>query len=107
MVSASYAQSTVTLYGLLDANFGSFQTNSVSGVTAATPTGTSVQNLRQTKIDNAALNGSRWGIRISEDLGGGISAIANLESGFNLDTGASAQGGLLFGRRANVGLASS
>ena len=107
MVSASYAQSSVTLYGLLDANLGSFQTNGVAGVTAATPNGTSVQNLRQTKIDSAGLSGNRWGLRVSEDLGGGMSAIANLESGFNIDTGASAQGGLLFGRRANVGVSAS
>src|SRR5207245_7448389 len=74
MVSASYAQSTVTLYGVLDANLGSFQTNGVAGVTAATPNGTSVQNLRQTKIDSAGLSGNRWGLRVSEDLGGGMSA---------------------------------
>jgi predicted porin len=107
MISASYAQSSVTLYGVLDANLSSFQINGVTGVTAATPTGTSVQNLRQTKIDSAGVNGSRWGLRIREDLGGGMAVIGNLESGFNIDTGASGQGGLLFGRRANVGVSSS
>lgn len=106
MVGAAHAQSTVTLYGLLDANFGSFKTNSVAGVTAATPNGTSVQNLTQTKIDSAALQGNRWGLRVSEDIGGGMAVIANLESGFNIDTGSSGQGGLLFGRRANVGISS-
>src|SRR5450830_1131188 len=94
---AAMAQSTVTLYGLIDANFGSFKTNTAVGAT--------VQNLTQTKIDSGGLNGSRWGLRMSEDVGGGMSVIANLESGINVDTGSSAQGGLLFGRRANVGVA--
>lgn len=94
------AQSTVTIYGLLDGNIQSLKTNVAgSGAQAGT-----IQNLTQAKIDTAGLNGSRWGIRVSEDLGGGLAAVGNLESGFNLDTGASAQGGLLFGRRANVGL---
>ena len=101
------AQSTVTIYGLLDGNIQSLKTNSfVAGTTVGTTItvpGT-IQNLTQTRIDSAGLNGSRWGIRVSEDLGGGLSAIGNLESGFNLDTGASGQGGLLFGRRANVGV---
>ena len=93
------AQSTVTIYGVLDGNFGSFKSNQVDGA--------SIQNLNQTKIDSNGLSGSRWGIRFSEDLGGGLSAIGNLESGFSLDTGTSGQGGRLFGRRAIVGLASS
>ena len=94
------AQSTVTIYGLLDGNIQSLKT-SVAGSGAQAGT---IQNLTQAKIDAAGLNGSRWGIRVSEDLGGGLAVVGNLESGFNLDTGSSAQGGLLFGRRANVGL---
>ncbi|WP_394788945.1 porin [Rhodoferax sp.] len=94
---AAMAQSTVTLYGLVDANVGAFKTNAVAG--------TAVTSLSQTKQDSGGLNGSRWGLKGSEDLGGGLAAIFNVESGFNIDTGASAQGGLLFGRRANVGLA--
>ena len=96
------AQSSVTLYGLVDANLTSLKTNVVVGAGA----GASVQSITQTKIDQAGLNGSRWGMRVREDLGGGMAAVANLESGFALDTGASSQGGLLFGRRANVGLTS-
>jgi predicted porin len=98
MAGAAQAQSTVTIYGLLDANFGSYKTNVASGTT--------IQNLTQTKIDSGGLNGSRWGIRFSEDVGGGMAIIGNLESGINLDAGSSAQGGLLFGRRANVGVSS-
>lgn len=99
------AQSTVTLYGLLDGNLQSLKTNVISGGT--------IQSLTQARIDSGGLNGSRFGMRINEDLGGGLSAIGNLEAGFSLDTGASGAGGgtygvagaaPLFGRRANVGL---
>ena len=98
MAGAAQAQSTVTIYGLLDANIGNYKTNQVNGA--------AISGLSQSKIDAGGLNGSRWGIRVSEDIGGGMAVIGNLESGFNLDTGASGQGGLLFGRRANVGISS-
>jgi len=47
---------------------------------------------------------SRWGLRGTEDLGGGLSAEFNLESGFAADTGTLSQGGRSFGRQAMVGL---
>jgi predicted porin len=94
--AAANAQSSVTLYGLIDTNVQSLTTN-VAGTA-------SISSLRQARVDGAGFNGSRWGMRVKEDLGGGLAAIANLESGFDSTTGASAQGGLLFGRRANVGL---
>lgn len=102
MAGVAHAQSTVTLYGLLDANIQSYKTNVVVGTGA----GATVQSIRQTRIESGGLNGSRWGMRVKEDIGGGMAIVGNLESGFSLDTGASAQGGLLFGRRANVGVSS-
>jgi predicted porin len=48
--------------------------------------------------------GSRWGLRGTEDLGGGLKALFVLESGFNSGNGTSGQGGALFGRQAFVGL---
>ena len=66
-VGVAHAQSSVTLYGLLDVEIGSFKTN--------TAVGTNVQNLTQTRINDGAsggLQGSRWGMRIREDLGGGL-----------------------------------
>ena len=48
--------------------------------------------------------GSRWGLKGSEDLGGGTKAIFQLENGFNVSTGGLGQGGLEFGRQAYVGL---
>jgi predicted porin len=102
MAGVAHAQSTVTLYGLLDGNIQSLKTNTLVG-TGATA---NIQSLTQTKIDAGGLNGSRWGMRVKEDIGGGMFIVGNLESGLNLDTGASGQGGLLFGRRANVGVSS-
>ena len=112
MAGVAHAQSSVTLYGLVDVWAGQIKTNTattagtaaVVGPPAVAATFGQVTSTKQTKIDPAGFNGSRWGMRIREDLGGGTAAIANLESGFNADTGASGQGGLLFGRRANVGL---
>ncbi|MFY7941747.1 MAG: porin, partial [Burkholderiaceae bacterium] len=54
--------------------------------------------------NSGALNGSRWGLRGSEDLGGGLKANFTLESGINLDTGAAAQNGVTFSRQAFAGL---
>jgi predicted porin len=110
-MAGANAQSTVTLYGLLDGNLQSFKTNILVPGAAATATtaatAATIQSARQTKIESGGLNGSRWGLRVSEDIGGGMAVVGNLESGLNLDTGASGQGGLLFGRRANVGISSS
>ena len=112
------AQSTVTLYGLLDANIGTAKTNVFTPLTpAAANTAALLANpnlangsyssQRQNLVSSGGLNGSRFGFRITEDLGGGLAAIGNLEGGVNIDTGASGQNGLLFGRQANVGLASA
>ena len=100
---AAQAQSTVTIYGILDTYVQSYKTNVFLPSTAPGNPG-SIQALTLTKIDGGGMSGNRWGLRVSEDLGGGLSAIANLESGFAIDTGTSNQGGRLFGRRATVGL---
>lgn len=86
---AAVAQSNVTLYGILDVNI---QRNDPD-------TGTST-----TGINSGHQSGSRFGLRGSEALGGGMSAIFTLESGYNIDSGTSAQGGRLFGRQAWAGL---
>ena len=75
------AQSTVTLYGLVDAYVGSFKTKtSVPGAA-----GTSI---RQSVINGSGFNTSRFGLKGSEDLGGGLKANFLLESGFDVSTGA-------------------
>lgn len=95
------AQSTVTLYGVADVNLQSVKQATVDG------TGLGVAGVTQTKIESGGQNGSRWGLKGSEGLGGGWNAVFDLQNGFNVDTGASGQGGLLFGRHAFVGLSNS
>ncbi|MGF6767655.1 putative porin [Paraburkholderia sp. GAS199] len=86
----AHAQSSVTLYGIVDT--GLLFNNNVKGSHLyAFSQGTS----------------SRWGLKGTEDLGGGLSAIFNIESGFTTGTGALSQGGLLFGRKAFVGVSST
>ena len=75
------AQSTVTLYGLVDAYFGSTRTK-------VSEPGVATTSLRQTVINSGGFNTSRFGLKGSEDLGGGLKANFVLESGFNVDTGA-------------------
>ena len=97
VVGAASAQSTVTLYGKIDWTLQN-ATQSTAGVKTATG------NVGP-QVNSAGLSGSRWGMKGSEDLGGGMKAVFQLESGINVDKGSSAQGGLLFGRQAYAGLA--
>jgi predicted porin len=57
-----------------------------------------------TKLTSGVGAGSRLGFKGREELGNGLAAIFLLESGFQADTGAMGQSGLLFGRQAYVGL---
>lgn len=98
---AAMAQATVTLYGIVDVNVQSAKRATVDS------TGTGVAGVTQTKLESGGQNGSRWGLKGSEDLGGGLKAVFDLQNGFAVDTGASGQGGLLFGRHAFVGLSNS
>ncbi|KVG64594.1 porin [Burkholderia pseudomultivorans] len=91
--ASAHAQSSVTLYGLIDA-----------GVTYANKVATSTGHGRLVKYGDGVASGSRWGIRGTEDLGGGLKALFVLESGFSSGDGTLGQGGALFGRQAFVGL---
>ncbi len=62
----------VTLYGLADVGI-----TSVSGLKAGTVT----------QVASGIMEGSRWGMKGNEDLGGGYKAIFTLESRVELDTG--------------------
>jgi predicted porin len=88
----AHAQSSVTLYGIVDEGFN---INTNAG-------GKHLYNL-----SSGVLQGSRWGLRGTEDLGGGLKAIFVLENGFDVNTGKLGQGGLEFGRQAYVGLSSN
>jgi predicted porin len=87
----AHAQSSVTLYGLLDDGFV-FNSNSKGG--------------RQYELGSGNLQGDRWGMIGSEDLGGGMKAIFRLENGYNVNNGTLGQGGAEFGRKAYLGLVS-
>ena len=93
--TVAQADSSVTLYGVIDAGF-QVSTQSLAN-------GYSTSNVG---IANGVQQGNRFGIKGSEDLGNGLRATFTLESGFNLGNGASQQGGTLFGRQSWVGLES-
>ncbi len=93
--SLAHAQSSVTLYGLIDAGIG--YTNNVK-------TATSQGSLLQ--ATSGTINGSQFGFRGTEDLGGGLATIFDLENGFTVTNGKLGQESRLFGRQAWVGLKS-
>jgi len=93
---ASFAQSSVTLYGVADVWLGSSKVESnVNGVNSS---------LTSTKLDSGGINTSRFGFKGSEDLGGGLKANFQLEQGINVDTGAQGHAGVAFDRQSWVGL---
>lgn len=87
----SHAQG-VTLYGLVDA-----------GIESVSHVATADGNLTRMP-SNTGLMPSRMGMRGKENLGSGLSASFTLEMGFGPDTGASGQGGRVFGRQSTLGL---
>jgi len=87
----AYAQNTVTLYGTLDA--GLVFANNQNGHS----------NWQQ---GSGSVSNTYFGLRGSEDLGGGLHAIFTLESGFNLNNGNFNENDTIFNRQAFVGLQS-
>jgi GBP family porin len=86
--SAAFAQSSVTLYGVLDASVESVRVDSTT-----------------TRISSDNLSSSRLGFKGTEDLGGGTKAIFNLETNVKVDTGANGGGATrFFDRQAWLGL---
>jgi predicted porin len=87
--TAAHAQSTVSIYGIVDA--------AIVG-----ESGGSAGHL--TKLTSGAASASRIGFKGSEDLGGGLSAFFTLETGTRIDTGEVDAAGTIFNRQALVGL---
>jgi len=85
---AAHAQS-VTLYGIAEVGVN-YVSNAGGG--------------RQFNMVSGEWYGSRFGLKGTEDLGGGLSAIFRLENGFDITNGKLGQNGLLFGRAAYVGI---
>ncbi|HHL4079748.1 MULTISPECIES: porin [Burkholderia] len=91
---AAQAQSSVTLYGVIDTSIAYVHGNDGTG-----------NNMWQMLSGN--LQGSRWGLKGAEDLGGGLKAIFQIENGFNPGTGKLSASNTIFNRQAYVGLESS
>ena len=88
---AAQAQSSVTLYGAID-----------NGIQYVNNNG----GHSQVGLADSTVVSDRWGLKGSEDLGNGLKAIFQLESGFSANNGKLGQNNSLFGRQAYVGLAS-
>lgn len=85
---AAFAQSTVTVYGIVDAAVAVEDTGVDGGIRRV--------------VNSGNQSTSRFGFRGTEELGGGLRAMFNLEGGYGVDTGLG--DAALFGRRAVVGL---
>jgi predicted porin len=110
--TGAFAQSTVTLYGAVDASYNYMSSTG----------GTAGVDVNASKLATSQLGSSKLGFMGTEDLGGGLKAVFKLEGGLNNDAGAGkatntnnqgsttgqiAAGGLAFGRFSYVGLAGS
>jgi general bacterial porin, GBP family len=95
---ASYAESSVTLYGIVDTAiiYGNDESTGTAGVGHS-----------GVEMNSGGISGTRFGFRGTEDLGGGLAAIFTLENGFSSANGKLSNNGDLFGRQAFVGLSSS
>jgi len=102
--TGAYAQSSVTLWGVVDVGMGNYKAN--DGTTA-------------TKMTTSNLSSSQLGFKGTEDLGGGLKAGFWLEAGLTPDSGVgqatntnnqasgaqASNGGLTFNRRSTLSLA--
>ncbi|ANH72363.1 gram-negative porin family protein [Ralstonia insidiosa] len=95
MSAGAQAQSSVTLYGLVDAWAGMTKNLGASD--------------RAAVVNSGGMSTSYWGMKGNEDLGNGLKAIFALEAFFRPDTGKAGRfdGDTFFARNANVGLSSN
>lgn len=96
--ASAQAQSSVTMYGVLDAGLIYSNSQQPAGSTTAG---------RSFSMGSGDLSHTLWGLKGTEDLGGGMHAVFKLENGFNLNNGAFTQPNEIFGRQAWVGLQSN
>ena len=87
----AFAQSSVTIYGIVDAGIVD-ERGGIAGPVV--------------KVTSGVASASRIGFMGNEDLGNGLSAVFLLENGFRVDTGAQDATGI-FARQAYVGLKSN
>lgn len=89
--SSAWAQSSVTLYGIVDA--------------AARYTSNANPGASQKQLVPGGMSQSRLGVNVTEDMGGGLKALVNMEHRLNSDTGTVAAAD--FWRQVWVGLQST
>lgn len=92
----AFAQNSVTLYGIVD--------DSIVYQSSQTLLGSTSGGRSNIKTASGIWAGNRFGLKGTEDLGGGTKAIFQLESGFNINNGAQQYTNAMFGRQAWVGL---
>src|SRR5208282_5833178 len=105
------AQSSVTLFGVVDTGLTHISSNNVSNGAGGT------ESANRTFQSDSGINSDRLGFRGTEDLGGGLKAGFWLEAGFapesgagsttstnNQSTGSTGGGGMTFNRRSTVSL---
>ncbi|MGF6410099.1 porin [Paraburkholderia sp. MM5482-R2] len=99
----AHAQSSVTLYGRLDAGL-----EYMSGVpTGANANGAANTSSNRFKAESGDWGTSLWGMKGVEDIGAGNKILFQLEGSFNTMTGAGPGGGGLFNRWATVGISNN
>ena len=86
--AGAYAQSSVTLFGVLDANARYVKNG----------------DLKIKSLGSGGINTSRLGVRGTEDLGDGLKAGFWLETGLNADSGTQSDATRFWNRRATVSL---
>lgn len=95
--TSAFAQSNVTIYGLVDYGYAyRFDGRNLTNV-GPTPNSAS-------QLNSGQAFSNRIGFKGIEDLGNGLKALFVLEQGFNLDTGTEQVNGLAFARQSYVGL---
>ncbi len=87
--AVAFAQSSVTLYGIIDTSLETANTGAN----------------RVERMASGKVVASRWGLYGTEDIGGGTKILFKLENGFNSASGAMSSSGVLFNRESWVGLA--
>jgi outer membrane protein OmpU len=91
LVSCAMAQSSVTIYGLIDLGPTFYKGGGVS----------------DKRLDSGISFGSRLGFRGNQDLGGGLNGIFDLEMPINANTGEVPGGAAIWGRESWAGLQSN
>lgn len=102
LATPGWAQSSVTLFGVAEAQVGSWRNVSAAPISASNPFGAALASDRTTGLIPYGINASRIGFRGVEDLGGGTKVNFVMESQISLETGATPA--RFFHRQANVGI---